>query len=93
MIIKCVGRYRTQSRAYEPGDELHVSDDEGEFLLRDAPTSFARVDEVPASETAGEAATAAAAAEPDLTAMSTETATGIVAPDRRARGGKKRASG
>lgn len=90
MILKCVGRYRTQNAEYAPGDDLHVSDEMGEFLLRDAPTSFVRVDEVPASAATGDAATAAVAADPDLTAMSTETQTGLVVPDRRARGGRKR---
>lgn len=92
MILKCVGRYRSSAGEWNEGDELHCTAEYGAFLLRDAPTSFVVVDEVPASETKGEPATgrSSVTGSPDLAAMSTETQSGLVVPDRRARGGKKR---
>lgn len=91
MILRCVGRYRSSAGAWNEGDEIHCTEEFGAFLLRDAPTSFV-VNEVPASETVGDSAAVdlPVAEPPDLSAMSTETQSGLVVPDRRARGGKKR---
>ena len=44
-----ISRYRNGERRYEPGQEIHVSDDEGEYLLRDSPGSFT-TDDVPRAE-------------------------------------------
>ena len=97
MRIRCVGRYRTQAVDYAEGAEIDLSDEQATALLVDSPGSFVRVDEGPASDV-GEVAVGESAAtepapqedEPDLSAMSTETQTGLVVPDRRARGGRKR---
>jgi hypothetical protein len=58
-MLRCVGRYRAQDRhgqpiSYDPGDEVHASDEELERLLRDSPTSFERVTDEPVEvETVG----------------------------------------
>ena len=78
--LRVLGRYRSGHGSFEPGQLLQLNDEQAEFLLRDSPSSFARV-AAPLSEP-----------EPDLSAMSTETASGLVAPDRRARGGRRRRS-
>ena len=89
MRLRCIGRYRSGAGDYSAGQVVDVADDVAEFLLRDSPGSFARDDGLPAiaegSEVAGDSAS-----EPDLSAMSTETATGLVTPDRRQRGGRLR---
>lgn len=90
MRITCIGRYRSSAGSYDPGQAVDVSDEMAEFLLRDSPTSFQRIEDA-SSDAPAEAVVGDSAAEPDLSAMSTETATGFTAPDRRARGGSKRA--
>ena len=89
MRLICVGRYRSGAGSFEPGQAVDVSDEEGAFLLRDSPTSFRVEEAIPASDE-GEAVAGDSTAEPDLSAMSTETQSGLIVPDRRARGGKKR---
>ncbi len=87
MKLTCVSPYRTQSVAYVVGELIDVSDEEGELLLRESFAAFekqgARAEKVKAE----------APDEADTSAMSTETATGLVVPDRRARGGKVRGRG
>ncbi len=51
MILRVLSRYRNGTVDYEEGTEVHVKDDEGEFLLRDSPGSFEVVDaQGPAAE-------------------------------------------
>ncbi len=78
MRLICKSPYRTQTVAYKVGEVIDVKDEEGALLLRDSPGSF----ETPQAQVAKAA--------PDVADTSTETATGIEAPDRRGRGGKKR---
>ena len=78
MRLICKSPYRTQTVAYKLGEVIEVKDEEGALLLRDSPGSF----ETPQ-------ATVARAA-PDVADSETETETGIKAPDRRSRGGRKR---
>jgi len=87
-ILKVTGRYRSSLGSYEAGQELHLADEEAAALLRDSPGSFVVRGETIAEEPGPP--DSEPEPEPDLTAMSTETETGIVAPDRRARGGRKR---
>ncbi len=81
MRLVCVSRYRSAYGEYEAGQDVDVTDDVAGLLLRDSPGSF----KIPAPDKPK-------AVEPPLaeTAMSTETATGLTAPDRRARGGRRR---
>lgn len=89
-MLRVLGRYRSSKGSWEPGQEIQVLDELGEFLLRDSPGSFSL---------AGAAAMPPVAAPADdeddedfdpTGAMSTETASGLVVPDRRARGGRRR---
>ena len=77
----CVSDYRSGAGSYSKGQVIEDNEALCEFLLRDSPGSF---------EVEGEMPKIKAAPEPDLSAMSTATQTGIVAPDRRARGGRRR---
>lgn len=87
MRIICISRFRCSNPDggmfdFEPGQDVDVSEEMAGLLLRRSPGSFkVPTPEKPEPEPEPE---------PDLSAMSTETATGLVAPDRRARGGKKR---
>lgn len=81
MQLRVEGRYRTQAVAYEAGQVIDVSAAEAAHLMADSPGTFSAVG-MPASIVEDVPA--------EADAMSTETATGIVAPDRRMRGGKKR---
>lgn len=74
MRLLVLGRYRNGATVYAEGQVIDVSDAEGEFLQRDSPGTFA---------TEGAQA-------PTLEHSIEETATGIIAPDRRARGGQRR---
>ena len=85
MRLRCVSRYSSALGSFKPGELLDLKDAEGAYLLRDSPGSF---EEVIEREDPLEEATEQVAEK--LAAMSTETETGIVAPDRRMRGGKKR---
>lgn len=81
MRLRCVSRYSSHLGTFEPGQVFDVSDAIGGQIQRSSPESFEEVieREDPLEEAAEQVA-----------AMSTETETGIVAPDRRARGGRKR---
>lgn len=78
-ILRATGRYRSSLGNFEEGQELHLDDEAASLLLRDSPGSFEVVGETSESEPG-----------PDLSAMSTQTETGLVVPDRRARGGRQR---
>lgn len=71
--------YGFELAAYAEGDVIDVEDEIAAFLLRDSPGSFEESKPKPKPKS-----------KPDASAMSTETETGVVAPDRRARGGRKR---
>lgn len=79
VILRVISRYRSGLGSYEPGQDLHLDDETAARLIRDSPGSFKVAGSQPDPEPAL-----------DVTAMSTETETGLVAPDRRARGGHKR---
>ena len=81
MRLICTGRYRSSLGSYEPGQDVDVTEDVAGLLLRDSPDSF----KIPAPDKPKPV-------EEPLTeqAMSTETETGLTAPDRRARGGRQR---
>lgn len=94
MRLVCKSPYRTQTVTYRVGEVIDVKDEEGAFLLRDSPGSFREGDQdhtadvrknAPDEPDAGADDTEAKTA-----AISAETETGIKAPDRRARGGRKR---
>lgn len=85
MKLKCVSRYTSSKGSFTPGEIVDVRDEEGAYLLSDSPGSF---EEVIEREDSLEEATEQV--NEKIAAMSTETETGIVAPDRRARGGRKR---
>ena len=72
--LTVLGRYRNGSVAYEAGQVIDVADAVGEFLQRDSPGTFAPE----------------RAKVPALESSIEETATGLKAPDRRARGGQRR---
>jgi hypothetical protein len=79
MRLICVSRYRSGYGSYEPGQDVDVTEEVAGLLLRDSPGSFKiPTPDKPVEEPLTEAA------------MSTETQTGLTAPDRRARGGRKR---
>ena len=84
-----VNRRYSSSHAgpFKAGDIIEVHDALGEFLMRDGEGIFEPISE---AGIGGKAVPPPSTPVPDLSAMSTETATGLVAPDRRARGGKVR---
>lgn len=86
MKLVCVSAYSSSAGAFKKGQIIEDSDAKCEFLLRDSPSSF----EVEGAPKVKEALPEIEPETPDLSAMSTETATGVVAPDRRARGGGRR---
>jgi len=79
MKLRCVSRYTSSLGSYEPGQVFGVSDALGQDILNDGKENFELYVE-PIEDTPA----------PDLSAMSTKTETGLVAPDRRGRGGRKR---
>lgn len=81
MQLMVNARYRTQAISYEAGQIIDATEAEAAHLMADSPGTFSALGVTPSPVVADV---------PDLSAMSTETATGIVAPDRRARGGAKR---
>lgn len=83
-LIRCVSAYRSDTGGEWPAGKADVVSDElAAYLLRDSPSSFELVQAKPEpSETVSD--------EPGLDAISTETATGLTVPDRRARGGRRR---
>ena len=84
MRLRCVSRYSSHHGSFEPGQIISVSDEVGGEILRSSRESFVEVSDEPA------AVPPVAEPVPDTSAMSEATETGIVAPDRRARGGRKR---
>ncbi len=84
MRLVCTGRYRSALGDYSEGQDVDVTDDVAGLLLRDSPGSF----KIPTPEKPDNSDSVYS----PLTeaAMSTETQTGLTAPDRRARGGRKR---
>lgn len=79
MLLRCIGRYRSSLGEWNPGDLVQGTDAFLGEVLRSSPGSFEIVDETPEPD-----------ADAEITAMSTETATGLVKPDRRQRGGRVR---
>ena len=77
MRLHAKGSYRSSWGEWPAGKTDTVSDEVGGFLLRDSPGTFEVVEDT-------------ALAKEALSAMSTETETGLVVPDRRARGGRRR---
>ena len=94
MRLVCKSPYRTQAVAYKVGQVIDVKDEEGAFLLRDSPGSFRKGDPDHTADVRKNAPDEPDAGDDDAeaktAAISTETETGIKAPDRRGRGGKKR---
>lgn len=82
-LIKCIAPYRAGDAVWEPGKQEEVSDEAAAFLLRDSPGSFEVVG--PPTEQPADPGV-----EAFTDAHSTETETGLIAPDRRARGGARR---
>jgi|ETNvirnome_2_300_1030623.scaffolds.fasta_scaffold15510_2 hypothetical protein len=75
-VLKCVSNYSSSLGTFKKGDETdELSADQAALLMRDSPGSFEEV--VPKAKDRVEA-------------VSEETASGAKAPDRRARGGRKR---
>lgn len=95
MRLRVLGHYSSSQGSYEPGQILDLSEEQAALLRRDSPGTF-EVIYARTNETTGTDADAApdapsdADAAPEIAAMSTETATGLVVPDRRMRGGRKR---
>ena len=56
MRLWCIGRYQSSAGKYREGEEIVVSDEEGEFLLRDSPGSFAFEQPKAAAKPKGKAA-------------------------------------
>lgn len=73
-LIRCISHYRNGLDEWTAGKEENVGDEQAAFLLADSPGSF-----VLAADEA-----------PSGSDNVTTTATGITAPDRRARGGRVR---
>ena len=85
MKLRCASAFKNEVGVYQPGDVFDIADAEGAYLLACSPDSFKRIDVArgPASAAVAEA----------VTAHSAETASGLVAMDRRARGGRVRSDG
>lgn len=81
MKLRCVSPYTSALGTFVVGQVFDVADRIGGEICRSSPESFEEVRPEPPKPPEPT---------PQETAMSTETATGIVAPDRRARGGKLR---
>ncbi len=90
MRLICISPYRTQTLNYKVGVVIDVKDEEGEFLLRDSPGSFQRPQDKVRQDAPDEPDTEAEITEAKTAAISAETETGIKAPDRRSRRGRKR---
>ena len=91
--LRVLGRYRSSFGSYEVGQVLTLSDEDAAWLLRDSPGSFALAGSAAALAPPPVAAAPADEADDDeddfdpTGAMSTVTASGLVVPDRRGRGG------
>jgi hypothetical protein len=81
VILKCVSRYRSSKGEYDVGQEIHLFANQAAALMRDSPGSFVRVEDLLPAEVKKVADTI----------TNTETKEGMVAVDRRARGGRRRA--
>lgn len=101
MTLRVLGRYSSGVGSFEPGQVIDLSPDDEAFLLRDSPGSFTPVGSAADLAPVAEPASAPSADEasddedeadfdPNVGAMSTETASGLTVPDRRARGGRRR---
>ena len=88
MRLRARNNYRSGWGQWVQGKMDDVTDEDGAFLLRDSPGTFEVID---ALEGQGRQEGQEAEAE-RLGAMSTETMTGLVVPDRRSRGGRRRRS-
>ena len=78
MRLICISRYRSSFGSFTAGQEVDVTDDIGELLMRDSPGSFElNVPVAPNPEPVPEVAISI-------------TASGLETPDRRARGGQRR---
>ena len=94
--IKVLGRYRSSFGSFEVGQVLELPDEDAGWLLRDSPGSFRLVGS--AEQTPDPPGPASIDDEEDgedddfdpTGAMSTQTASGLVVPDRRGRGGRRR---
>ena len=82
MKLRAKSDYRSSWGEWPKDKTDTVSDEVGAFLLRDSPGTFEALD--------GQEEQGREEIEERLGAMSTETQTGLVVPDRRARGGKRR---
>ena len=90
MRLVCVSPFRAEGpdgvlHEYKPGQDVNVPDSQAAYLLRISPASFENPADIAAAKTQPIPADVVAD-----DAMNTETATGVVATDRRARGGRKR---
>ena len=90
MKLVCVSRFRGEEDGvlydFTPGQDINVTEELAAHLLHRSPDSF----KVPQPDKPKAEPKPEPMPEPDTSAISTETETGIVAPDRRARGGKRR---
>ena len=85
MKLTCVSRYQSSLGRWEPGADVDVSDDVAALLLRDSPESFTdrvapRTNPEPVAEDVRE----------EVAAMSTETVSDLVVPDRQMKSGRRR---
>ena len=93
--IKVLGRYRSSFGSFEVGQVLELPEEDAGWLLRDSPGSFRLVGS--AEQTPDPPGPASIDDEDDegddfdpTGAMSSVTASGLIAADRRARGGRRR---
>ena len=97
MKLRCASVFKNEIGVYQPGDIFDIADAEGAYLLACSPDSFKRIDVASRPDPTA----AVDEAEPDptaavdeaVTAHSAEMASGLVAMDRRARGGRVRSDG
>lgn len=87
MRLYCVSRYRSSLGTFTAGEEVDVTDDVAELLMRDSPGSFS-LDRKPPSPTP-KAAPAEEATEPEPT-IETEHAAGTTTHVRPQRRGEQR---
>ncbi len=106
MRLTCISRWSGMGpdgveHDFRVGQDINVTDYQAEYLQRISPSCFENPAVIAAEKvTKAEEAKARAAKvkaeapdEPDTSAMSTKTATGLTVPDRRARGGRVRGRG
>lgn len=73
--LRVLGRYRSSLGSYESGQVIELSDEEARFLRNDSPGTFEVVEP----------------AQSEYEAISATTNTDLHVPDRRMRGGRRRA--